>query len=269
MHERFEDLTLTHWYIFPEVFADIKNINLAKQLIELATQREVEELRCLGKEQNETIGYYSHGVRFDVKFKGGKKHYIVEMQNYKDALLERSDVYHAVEKMKSFEKGMDYEDIVTTYVIFICTFDYFKLGEDRYELQWRLLKHLELDIYPKTVTILLNAKARSKEKKLDALLHFLDTSEATDSYTEELVKAVKRVKESEENRRSYMTFDEIVKFEKKKEAERVAEEVSNQVTVDMCKKMLEENGDKTFISKVTGFSLEKIEDIEKEIRTKK
>ena len=58
-----------------------------------------------------------------------------------------------------------------------------------------------------------------------------------------------------------MTFDEIVEFEKKKEAD--------QVTVDMCKKMLEENGDKTFISKVTGFSLEKIEDIEKEIRTKK
>lgn len=53
----------------------------------------------------------SHGIRFDVKFVGDKEIYIVELQLYREYLLERAEYYHALEKVASFRPGESYSSL--------------------------------------------------------------------------------------------------------------------------------------------------------------
>ena len=82
----------------------------------------------------------------------------------------RARYYHANIDLDFLEQGKRYEDLKPSYVIFICTFDHFKMDEPVYFFRsWDVEKGLPLDDL--SYTIVLNTKC-SPEKVREVLKPF-------------------------------------------------------------------------------------------------
>jgi len=78
----------------------------------------------------------AHGVRFDAYAKSEQMWAEGEMQTYTEEYIgKRSRYYHANMDMDYLEAGKPYKTLKTTYVIFICTFDFVGAGEPVYFFQ--------------------------------------------------------------------------------------------------------------------------------------
>ena len=153
---KIDDITIMNAWMFPTVFADERNLKLTKQLIEICMNRKIESIQQASVEHHVKPRLNSHGTRFDVKFVGDKEIYIVELQLYREYLLERAEYYHALEKVASFRPGEPYSSLKKTVVIFICNFDFFGLNEGRYVYKSGLVDHPELNFESHSTTIFLN-----------------------------------------------------------------------------------------------------------------
>ena len=255
--QKFYNLKITDKWLFPQVFGNAKNILLSKEMIERCIGRKIETIQLIIPESSEDVEYGSHGVRFDVKFIGDKSIYIVEMQNYSDFIMERSEYYHSVEKVKQLKSGQKYNKLKPTYVIFICTFDYFEIGEAKYILEWKDINHPELNVNGKSFTILLNSTGKSDDKKLLSFLTYLNTSTSNDPFTESLDEEVRKIKENEVMRSNFMTFEEI----KEEERYQGKKEGISDTLKTICSNMIKNNESIDKIVTYTGATKEQITEI--------
>ena len=76
-------------------------------------------------------------VRLDVYFKDSNTIYNIEMQGTtnKEVLPLRARMYSSLIDANILHKGMDYEQLIDSYVIFICTFDPFERDKCIYRFQ--------------------------------------------------------------------------------------------------------------------------------------
>ena len=88
-----------------------------------------------------------HGVRFDAFIKSENTWAEIEMQTTSELLLgKRARYYQANMDLDCLEEGDDYEKLKKCYVIFLCTFDYFRKGDPVYFFRsWDVEKGLPLD----------------------------------------------------------------------------------------------------------------------------
>ena len=111
------------------------------------------------------------------------------------------------------EKGADYTALKKCYVIFICTFDYFKKDAPVYFFQsWDIEKNLPLDDF--SYKIVLNAacspdKVPEKLKPLYAYLN--DPRQSQVSPLTRMIDARVKKFNTDEWRRKYMTFEYMLK----------------------------------------------------------
>lgn len=156
----------------------------------------------------------SHGVRFDAFVKTEQLWAEIEMQTgSRLALGRRARYYQANMDLDFLEQGNDYYKLKPSYIIFICTFDYY--GADRpvyFFRSWDVENSLQFDDF--SYKIVLNA-ACSPEKvpeKLKAFYGYLNNPEKNQA--SELTRMIdERVRKfnSGEWRRKYMTFEQILK----------------------------------------------------------
>lgn len=262
-------------WMLPTVFADERNLKLTKQLIEICMNRKIESIQQASVEHHVKPKLNSHGTRFDVKFVGDKEIYIVELQLYREYLLERAEYYHALEKVASFRPGESYSSLKKTVVIFICIFDFFGLNEGRYVYKSGLVDHPELNFESHSTTIFLNTKGITKDKLLCSLLRLFETNQTSDEFTEKIKQAVEEVKRNDRKRESYMNYEEMVAWEAEHRALGIARGIAQKLAKDMaadmaesekqtiCKNMLSENLDISLIAKVTGYSIDEILEIQR------
>ena len=85
----------------------------------------------------------------------------MELQLYREYLLERAEYYHALEKVASFRPGESYSSLKKTVVIFICNFDFFGLNEGRYVYKSGLVDHPELNFESHSTTIFSNTMKKT------------------------------------------------------------------------------------------------------------
>jgi predicted transposase/invertase (TIGR01784 family) len=237
-------------------------------MIKRCIGREVEEIKLIVPESTETAGYETHGVRYDVKFKGEDKLYIVEMQNYDDSLIKGGNYEASVAMVDSFDPSDDYDDVQNIMVIYICTFDYYGIDEARYVVEQKVVGHAELNVDTNLSIIILNTTARSEDKELDSMMRYFNDTRTEDSFTTKLEETVKKIKEKQITRGDYMTLEYVIKQERKLEAEEVTKKVTEEVqkadAIEFCKKMLAKNMDINDIVDCTGLSEEQIEEIKKQ-----
>jgi predicted transposase/invertase (TIGR01784 family) len=266
--EKFMNLKITNVWMFPKVFGDPDNIELSREMIKRCIGREVEEIKLIVPESTETAGYETHGVRYDVKFKGEDKLYIVEMQNYTDSLIKRGNYEASVAMVDSFDPSDDYDNVQNIMVIYICTFDYYGINEARYVVEQKVVGHGELNVNTNLSIIILNTTARSEDKELDSMMRYFNDTRTEDAFTTKLEETVKKIKEKQITRGDYMTLEYVIKQERKLEAEEVTKKVTEEVqkadAIEFCKKMLAKNMDINDIVDCTGLSEEQIEEIKKQ-----
>lgn len=126
-----------------------------------------------------------------------------------------------------------------------------------------------------STTIFLNTKGITKDKLLCSLLRLFETNQTSDEFTEKIKQAVEEVKRNDRKRESYMNYEEMVAWEAEHRALGIARGIAQKLAKDMaadmaesekqtiCKNMLSENLDISLIAKVTGYSIDEILEIQR------
>ena len=91
-------------------------------------------------------------------------------------------------------QGQDYRELTKSYIIFICTFDYFKGGRHKYTFENVCLEDNNIKFQDDTQKIILNTKGIIKDLNTD-LLEFLkyvenSTDEVAENSESDLVKHI-------------------------------------------------------------------------------
>ncbi len=155
-------------------------------------------LTSLSSETQKTLKFEkdAHGVRFDAFIKSDQLWAEIEMQTGANLVLgKRARYYHANMDLDLLEQGAEYDRLRPSYVIFICTFDYY--GKDK-----------PLHFF------------RSLEKVPEALKPFYEyLNDPSKNQASELTRMIdERVRKfnSDEWRKKYMTFEYMLNERERK-----------------------------------------------------
>mgnify|MGYP000939634225 FL=1 len=217
--EEWERLSIQDNFIFQRV---MQNVKLCKWLLERILRIQIREIRYPDTEKTIDVRLDSKAVRLDVYVadEAGTV-YNIEMQTTKGRdgeLPKRARYYQAMIDMDLLGKGVYYDDLRQTYIIFICTFDLFGLDERIYTFRSRFMEQGDLELGDGTTKIFLNAKGLrgSVDEELADFLHYVDGKEARRTFAQEMAREVARVKRQDETRREFMTL--YMEYQKQRRA---------------------------------------------------
>ena len=199
-----EELKFTDDFIFCRV---MQNPDLCKGVIERLLGIKVERIEY-PELQKEIRPYYSaHGVRMDVYVKDSDRIFDIEMQTSvpKD-LPRRMRYYQSMIDIDTLIKGIEYETLKESYVIFLCTKDPFGLGLPVYSFSTVCKEKKDFALNDGINKLFFNASAAALEKNLEikGFLGYLCSGKPSDTFTEDIEQRVERLKINEIFRSDYM-----------------------------------------------------------------
>ena len=274
--KQFKNLTIQDDFMFAKVMT--ANLELTKKAIEVITGRKVEDIQ-FHKAQYTTNPYIeAKGTRFDVLLEGDDVRYDIEMQVRKqNDLTQRNTYYTSMLVVDSLRKGMSYKELPHIFVIFICIFDPFDVGKERYIASERLCSEGkditdEVNYNGGYDKIYLNAGSvkpthTEGNKDLTNFLEYIRNNVISDELTEEMNNLVKNTRINAEVELEYMTLEEkLNEFKAEGREEGIAEgEKKNRIeTARNLLLMTDFSIDK--ISKITLLPAEKIEKLKQELK---
>ena len=179
----------------------------------------------------------------------------------------RGRYYHAAMDINQLHAGADYPELRPTYVIFICTFDYYEMEEPIYFFEKYDVKK-SLPYGDGTFTIILNTTC-PKEKVPTSLRKFFSyvisqEIPSNDSFIEQihhLVEELNGRKEIEQIMTLEEELDVRYSIGKKEGLAEGREEGKKDAASDTARKMKVDGLNAEVISKYTGLSIEEIEKI--------
>ena len=132
--KKYEELTITDDFMFGKIMRDPKH---CKKLLEIILDVKIRKITFIDDQQTINPDYRARGIRIDVYVEDvANTVYTVEMQARNTGELPmRSRYYQAVVDINMIEKGLDYDLLKKSYVIFICTFDLFGRGRHIYHFE--------------------------------------------------------------------------------------------------------------------------------------
>lgn len=170
-----------------------------------------------------------HGVRLDALAKGTKQWSSIEMQTWKEpALGKRTRFYRCNTDLDQLAAGAEYEELKRSYVIFICTYDPFKMDKPVYYFQsWDNKNNLNLG--DEAFTIILNTKCSPEKvpEQLKAFYEYMNDPRKCEGSS--LVKKIdERVRKynSQDWRVKRMRFEELRREQYKKGVEDATERLN-------------------------------------------
>ena len=249
----------------PLVFAIVMNdAELCRELIErILPGRKISKIRFPEPPSSETEktiipGLYAKSVRLDVLFEDGASWNDIEMHVQKQSYLPlRGRYYHAAMDINQLHAGADYPELRPTYVIFICTFDYYGMEEPIYFFEKYDVKK-SLPYGDGTFTIILNTTC-PKEKVPEPLRDFFgylssQETEGDDPFIGQIHQMVEDLNGRKEIEQIMTLEEELdVRYSIGKKEGREDEKK------DIARKMKADGLDDEIISKYTGLSIEEIE----------
>lgn len=134
MRKGVEELTLANDFIFGEVMRQPENV---KPFLEAVLEKRIAEITYIEKQQDIKDGFELHGIRLDISLEDSEKtQYAVEMQTGQAYDLERRIRYYQSSlDRRTLEASDSYRNLKDSYVIFVCTDDYYKRGLALYKRQ--------------------------------------------------------------------------------------------------------------------------------------
>ena len=207
--EAWKRLSIQDNFIFQRV---MQNVKLCKWLLERILKIKIREIRYPDTEKSISIRLDSKAVRLDVYVEDEiGTVYNIEMQTTKGRdgeLARRTRYYQGMIDMDLLRKGVYYDDLRQTYIIFICTFDLFGMDERIYTFQNKCVEQPELELGDGTTKIFLNAKGIKGrvDEDLEDFLQYVDGKPARSRFTQEMAQEVESVKRQDEMRREFVTL---------------------------------------------------------------
>ena len=180
----------------------MKNEEACKQTLEAILGFKIEKIEYINQEQEIDAGVESKSIRADVYAKEDGKVYDIEMQNYtKPDLVKRMRYYQSTIDTSELEKGVTYDKLPETFIIFICTFDMFGKGHAKYEFGVNCTNHkdVEADFGQHFIALNTTAYKNLENTPLRSLLEYINdgtvNSDKLSKTLNELVKDANNDKE--------------------------------------------------------------------------
>ena len=205
--KKYEELDITDPFIFAKVMSEKE---LCKPLLENILNIKIRDIVYVDYEETIQMTAKSKGIRLDIYVEDDDNTvFNLEMQTttYKE-LPKRSRYYQGIIDLNMIEKGESYDILKESYVIFICTFDFFEKGRSVYEFENVCLEDSEIKLNDGTHKIFLNTKGDKSDinKELKSLLEYFDGSEPESELTRRIDRKVIAARKNERWRREYMSL---------------------------------------------------------------
>ena len=120
----------------------------------------------------------------------------------------RTRYYQSMIDADLLETGADYDDLNRTIIIFICPFDPFGKGRHIYTFRNFCAEDKTLELSDDAAKIFLNAKGtlNDVDESIKAFLDYVNGIVCNDPLVRAIDEEIRRIKEENEERVSYMTF---------------------------------------------------------------
>ena len=210
--QRWERLTFADDYIFCRVLS--QNLEITKELLEILLDIKIDHVEQAASQKENKVDYYSKGVRFDVYVKDGTgRCFDIEIQtSHYSNLAKRARYYQSVMDVDSLDSGESYKTLKDSYVIFLCLGDPFGKGLPVYTFRYRAEEDNSIAMNDGSVNIFFNAKLYDKMNSVERrnFFEYLCKQKTESDFTTNLANKVNSVKTSSDEKRVYMTFEEMV-----------------------------------------------------------
>ena len=206
----YEELKFSDDFMFGKIMEDKE---LCREVLECLLQQPVGELTEVQTQRE--FKYTSDGkpIRLDVYNEDSDgRIFDAEMENLNHKTIEqhqlpkRSRFYQGAIDIDFMDKNYSYKILPESRVIFICTFDPFKLGLSRYTFRERCDENPEICLNDGTEKVFYNCKYEGEDipDGIRNLYEFIGTGNASDELTEKLNSAVAKAHKNEIWRTQYM-----------------------------------------------------------------
>lgn len=181
----FDELTITDDFMFGAVMSEPKNL---KPLIEYIIGVKISHITYPERQKTIDVNYGYKGVRLDVYCEDDAHAvYSVEIQTTDQKNLpKRIRYYRDMIDINILDKGGDYRELKQSFVIFICTFDYYEKGRYMYTFKNRCQEDDTLYLNDETTSIVLNVKGTvgDIDKELKGALQYMSGQAPSSKYAE-------------------------------------------------------------------------------------
>ena len=196
-----EELTLADNFIFQKFMLDEE---MCKKVLSEILGKEVVKVEYPEYEKTLAARRDAKGIRLDVYIKNETEVYNIEMQSQTATNLpKRGRYYQDLIDLDLIEKGQDYSELCHSYVIFICTFDFYQMNQYKYTFRNKCEEVNGLEYGDETTKIVLNTKGSEGEvsKDLKIFLKSIEGIFSEDAFSARIKETYERVKHSREWRR--------------------------------------------------------------------
>ena len=204
-----EELTIQDDYMF-KLIMGVKRICLS--LLQNILHMEIADIHYLETEKSVDARYQGKGIRMDVYVRDDANTvYNIEMQVRMPegkSLFKRTRYYQSMIDADLLETGADYDDLNKTIIIFICPFDPFGKGRHIYTFRNFCAEDKTLELSDDAAKIFLNSKGtlNDVDESIKAFLDYVNGIVCNDPLVQAIDEEIRRIKEENEDRVSYMTF---------------------------------------------------------------
>ncbi len=208
MSKEFQDLTFTDDFIFCKVLT--LNPDLCEEMLRIILEKNI-SIVMMDNQKSVKMTPDGKGVRLDVYVEDDEKViYDIEMQTtVRHNLAKRSRYYQGVMDMHTIEAGKNYSELRKSYVIFICTFDYFGLGIPVYTFKSICEQQTDLVLHDDAVKIFINPNGDTSmlSEELRAFLEFMIGKEPSSEFTKQLQEEIDMIKKNPNISLEYMSIN--------------------------------------------------------------
>ena len=167
--------------------------------------------------------------------------YDIEMQvENRENLPKRSRYYGAALDVNKLKKGRDYNELMPSYIIFICMYDEMKIDEPVYSFRMFDEKY-GIPLNDERYTVILNASCSTGKvpERFRALFEYLKTGEVAseDNFIEKIDARVREFQDDEEIKRMMSVEDEMRLFYGKKCEEKMERELNERLEQEIKQRL--------------------------------
>lgn len=265
------DISLANDLIFGEIMRRPENV---KPFLEAVLEKQIAEITYIEKQQDIKDGFHLHGVRLDVTLADAAgTQYTVEMQTGRAYDLEqRIRYYQSSIDRRTLEPAESYRQLRESYVIFVCTDDYYKRGLALYKRKSIIEGAEDLPYVDGSHAYILNAAftvPNMSEQALDFLRYVnakyrkLPIDISGSDYLTQIDQAVEDIKSDKGKVERFMTLAaklEDVRFYAREEGREEGrqegrEEGARNAKIRMAQKLLTRNMSPEEIADICGLDL--------------
>lgn len=238
--EKWERATIANNFIFYKVMHN--NPEICKELLEILLEMKLDRIEMRQEEEVE-IDYGKKGIRMDVYAYGVDKAFNIELQTSDTGELpERARYYQGVLDVDQLNKGVEYSELRTSFVIFICIPDIFKKGLGKYSFENICKENSEVVLNDRAYKYFFIAKNYDKILNEDQkdFLRLVLSNECSSGFSNKISKMVEAAKHNTQWRKQFMEFERQMAYSfREGKAEGLVEgkaEAKEEVVVEMLKK---------------------------------